>query len=320
MNRGRILACACAMLMIASAVPLMICAASDSEESSPKSVNTIPGMTVIHQFKDTNMNCIANVPPPPCGAVTHVWNGVTGAKGNDGAYGTADDCPHCSAYCAPASIAMISTYRLRPVPFVQQDDIYDAGKTQNGEVPNNGIIETHGMGMFCQGLAPEVQVAFMWAAGTAIVQNDSGGVNAPLTGAAVIHYINEGRPILWCDIGGFPVNQSGSYPPPSYRNDQGHAKVIAGYDDSGTPGMYGDDWYLIYDPWPEYNDLGLKPIGAKKGPGGTWDPYWFPANSVLDANDIYLVDSFADVPEFSTMVIPVLSVIAIFILVARRKK
>jgi len=220
---------------------------------------------------------------------------------------------------------MIASYRGLAGPQIQQDDIYDSGKSTPPEIAGSMILETHGVGMYdTPPQALEVQAAFAWSVGPGglpIIQNDSaGGANTPLTYAAVMHYINEGRPILWCDHNGFPVNESPNLPPSGDRLYMGHVKVIAGYDDNSTPGNPADDWYLIYDPWPEYNDLGLKPLNSKKGPGGTWDPYWFQAKLVLDPQDIYLVDSFADIPEFSMLFVPIVAVVAIFIVFRRMKR
>jgi hypothetical protein len=60
----------------------------------------------------------------------------------------------------------------------------------------------------------------------------------------------------------------------------GHAKVIAGYDDQGTAD-FADDWYQIYDPWPT-----------------SGSPYWVPAATVLDVRDVYMAD-FDVVPNES---------------------
>jgi hypothetical protein len=106
------------------------------------------------------------------------------------------------------------------------------------------------------------------------------------------NYIRMNRPVLWLDHSGWPVHQSDNWPTNESRQHQGHAKVIAGYDDRGTSGE-SDDLCLIYDPWPEYNDEEdplLLPTNATKGPGDTFDPYWLPQSDVLsDASDIFLV-------------------------------
>jgi len=101
---------------------------------------------------------------------------------------------------------------------------------------------------------------------------------------------------------------STAYPANEYRSDQGHAKVIGGYDDAGTAD-YADDLCLIYDPWPEYNDNSVLPLNATNGPGGTYDPYWLPLNDVnlSDTSDIHIVDTHPDIPEFGSAVVPVLA-------------
>ena len=55
-------------------------------------------------------------------------------------------------------------------------------------------------------------------------------------------------------------------------------------------GKHSHDRCLIYDPWPEYNDEKILPTGATKGPDYTFDPYWFPLNSIVgDSDDVFLV-------------------------------
>lgn len=256
-------------------------------------------IALIYQHKDTNMPCVAMPPCAPPNA-PHAWND---AKGPDGVYGSPDDCPHCSCYCAPASIAMISTYRASPAPCNQQDDIYDAGKSTLGDVAGDLILSTHGVGMFdgFGGWPPEVQVSMIWAVGAIIQHNQVDG--SALTAAMLRQYIFNSHPVLWLDHGGWPSNMTGLYPgdptedpPLTYRYDQGHAKVIGGYEDKGTAET-GDDLCLIYDPWPEYNDMSILPTNASQGPGGTYDPYWLPLNDVnlADIQDMYLVDTYPDV-------------------------
>jgi len=282
------------------------------EQLTSRSMSTLLlPVPLIHQHKDTPMPCVAPFPPCPMPVAPHAWND---AKGPDGVYGTADDCPHCSCYCAPASIAMIATYRGVPVPMFQQDDIYDAGKASLGDVPGDKILGTHGVGMFdgTGGLPPEVQNAMTWAVGP-IVQHNQGDASA-LT-----------------DYGGWPGNMSAAYPgdpsgepPTSYRYDQGHAKVIGGYEDNGTADFI-DDLCLIYDPWPEYTDMNILPTNASLGPGGTYDPYWLPLNDVnlADIQDIYLVDTYPDVEvgELGGALVPVaLMLIAVVACLYRRRR
>ncbi|MCJ7561918.1 MAG: hypothetical protein MUO84_02775, partial [Thermoplasmata archaeon] len=127
----------------------------------------LAGIALLDQHKDTMMPCSGGNPPclAPGPSPPHVPNDVIGVgppPGGDNVYGTLDDCPHCSAYCAPASIAMIANYYAVGVPKNQQDDIYDQGKKSMGETQADGIIQTHGVGMTdgTTGSAWEVQDAF----------------------------------------------------------------------------------------------------------------------------------------------------------------
>jgi len=313
-------AVACCVVAILGAVALVGTVENADEPARSMSVTVIPGVPLVNQFYDTPMPCLAcgpgGLPQGP-----HVWND---AKGPDKVYGTPDDCPHCSAYCAPASISMIAIYRGFGPPFILQDNIYDNGKVANGEIPANAILETHGFGMFqgTGGWPPEVQNAMTWAVGP-ILQHDwvIPNPNGPMTAALLQQYIGGLTPVLWLDVGGFPASQSPTNPPPAYRMDQGHAKVIVGYDDNGSVGSTSDDLCLINDPWPEYNDLGILPANCTPGPLGSWDPYWQPLNDInlTDIADIYLVDTFAPIPEFPTMFIPVLGLVMIAVAAFRRR-
>jgi hypothetical protein len=301
------------VFLVAGMVPFAVSTASDpGRGNSPSGTKALAGIPLVYQHKDTNMNCAAG-----CGAVAH---GQTDVEGPDGFYGTADDCPHCSVYCAPASISMISQYRGRVGNVIQQDWIYDQGKNiASGEIPNDGILQTHGVGMKDTGWT-EVQTAFTLSVGAAILVHSTAGANA-IAGAQVIAYIDSGHPILWDDHNGWPANQSAAFPPVSVRTDMGHTKVVAGYDDSGTPGNTADDWYLIYDPWPEYNDNGTKYVGSKKGPGDTFDPYWIPSGFVLDPNDIHMADTYPNIPEFTAlMVLPAAGLLAVVVVAAAWNK
>ena len=288
------------------------------------SQTTLAGIALLDQHKDTMMPCGGGFPPCPAPGpcLPHIPNDVIGVgppPGGDNVYGTLDDCPHCSAYCAPASIAMIANYYLVGAPKNQQDDIYDQGKKSMGEIQANGAIETHGVGMTggSTGSAWEVQDAFNWSIGMCIQHNQSDGT--ALTAAQMQFYLTRGHPILWLDHNGWPANISNTAFSSSYRVDQGHAKVIAGYDDNDTAGTTVDDLCLIYDPWPEYNVKGILPLNATKGPGATCDPYWLPLNDVNlgDIQDKYLVDTFPDIPEFTTIVIPIVGTILIAVVASR---
>ena len=275
-------------------------------------------ITLVYQHYDTSMWCV------PCAGVgPHFWNH---AKGVDGFYGTVDDCPHCSCYCAPASISMIALYRGFTPPVTSQDIIYDSAELEIGlgELVGNLNIERHGVGM-CDGTGStpiEVQTAFQAALMLPFKQHDFSGMHEPpLTPSELQQYIATQHPVLWLDHNGWPTNMSTAYPSGEYRSDQGHAKVIGGYDDAGTADFV-DDLCLIYDPWPEYNDLGVLPVNTTKGPGGTFDPYWQPLNDVnlSDTSDIYLVDTYPDIPEFGTVLVPVLSLVLIATALSWRRR
>lgn len=280
-------------------------------------VSSIP-MTLVYQYKNSQMTCTAG---PPCTGTSpdppHEWDH---AAGDDGVFNTADDCPHCSAYSAPASIAMFATALGRGGRFVQQDAIYDNGKSVPPEITDDNTIQTHGVGMFdgTGGQPREVQDAMAWAMGTQVTLTEH-GASDPLTAGLLTTYIAGGRPVLWIDHGGWPVNQSSLYPPAANKGLQGHVKVIAGYDDRSTPGT-GDDLCLIYDPWPEYDRNGILPANATLGPGGTRDPYWLPLKDVdlSDSMDIHIVTSVA-IPEFSTVLVPVVGML-MAVAVARRAR
>ncbi len=218
-------------------------------------------ITQAWQHKDTNMNCTVGA-----SAVPHALNhAVTPPPG----------CGHCGYYCAPASISMYAMYRGKTGAVIQQDDIYDNGKFSQGEIMGDGIIQTHAVGMY-DATSPlgvggaEVQAAFAWSLG-AFVQ---WGVNVsapPMTDAYIHLSIDSNTPILWCDHYGYP---SEVYPalPEDAAEVNGHAKIIAGYDDKDTAD-YIDDEYLIYDPWPT-----------------SGSPYWVPSATVLDVRDVYMSD------------------------------
>jgi len=291
----------------------------DRRESSPIEMETTLTWPILlnWQHKDSNMICLPDGPfcLPPNAA--HVWND---AKGADGIYGTADDCPHCSCYCAPACISMIAAYRGMAGNFIVQDNIYDCGKSTLGEINKNGAIETHGVGMFdgTGGWPTEVQTAFQWSLGCAYIEHNS---TNPLTIFLLAQYIAQGYPVLWLDRDGWPTNQSASYPSLTYKADMGHAKVIAGWDDSGTLVDTSDDNCLIFDPWPEYVDASILPVNATQGPGGTFDPYWLPLDDVLnDTNDIFLRDTLAPVPEFHGLLLPIVGFVAIALVLIRRRR
>lgn len=292
-------------------------AADGSRQASITGVHTIP-IALVHQYKDSNTQCTAG---PPCTGTSpdppHEWDH---AAGPDGVFGTGDDCPHCSAYSAPASISMIASAYGRMGQLVRQDRIYDNGKSTPPEVTGDNVIQTHGVGMFDgTGVHPEeVQDALGWALGNSIsvAEHDP---SDPMTVPLLQDYIDTFRPVLWIGHDGWPTNQSVDYPSPSDRPYQGHVKVIAGYDDRGSSGT-GDDLVLVYDPWPEYDRSSILPRNATLGPGGTYDPYWLPLRDLDlgDGSDVSLVPTVS-IPEFSSVVLPVLGTLVAAVLIARAR-
>ena len=70
-----------------------------------------------------------------------MWCNVCGA-GIVHAANHATLCPHCGMYCGPAACSMYAGFKGRLAPFVNQDDIYDNGKSAQGEIMGNGTLET----------------------------------------------------------------------------------------------------------------------------------------------------------------------------------
>jgi hypothetical protein len=206
----------------------------------------------VWQHKDTNMLCTVD------GNVNiHPWNHAL-------------NCPHCKMYCAPAAASMYGAFEGRVAPFTNQDNIYDFAKVSQGEIAGNGTIETHGVGMFAGagGWPPEVQGAFTYAVGIQPFQHGPVAGGFPfITGPVIKAYIDNNQPILWVDWMNWPADMDSI--PSSLES--GHCKIIAGYNDNGTPGDIADDLYLIYDPWPT-----------------SGSPYWLPPAVVIDPADIYL--------------------------------
>jgi hypothetical protein len=206
------------------------------------------------QHKDTNMWC--NV----CGAgVIHAWNHAT-------------QCNHCGMYCGPGACSMYASFMGRGIPFTNQDDIYDNGKSAQGEILGNGILETDGVGMYVGlgGWPAEVQQAFTYAVGLQPFQHGPVASGFPLITPGIVKwYLDHNLPILWVDIGIWPSDQENI--PAQLYYESGHCKIIAGYNDNDTPGNFNDDSYLIFDPWPT-----------------SGSPYWVALNLVIDPADIYL--------------------------------
>ena len=210
-------------------------------------------ITQVWQHKDTNMLCV-----PAADATIHAWNHAT-------------VCMHCGTYCAPAACSMYALYWGRGVPFTNQDDIYDNAKLSGGEILANGMLETHGLGMYAGTpmKQPEIQTAFNYAVGIWPFQwGPQGSQNPLLTHQNVVSLIDHNNPVLWIDMGTWPSDQS-TIPVELYY-DSGHCKIIAGYNDMNTPNP-ADDQYLIYDPWPN-----------------SGSSYWLAVNQVIDPVDIYL--------------------------------
>lgn len=301
----------------ASALAAIVLDLSGDEDldASINGMNIVP-ITLVIQHKDTHNVCVAG---PPCPGVApdipHAWDH---AAGTDGVFGTVDDCPHCSAYSAPAAISMIATAYGRTGQYLQQDRIYDNGKSVPPEVTGDNQMQTHGVGMFdgTGGQPEEVQDALRWALGVGLGVNHHDSSD-PITASILEQYASTSRPVLWIDHGGWPVNLSSSYP--ANRADQGHAKVISGYDDNNTI-TTDDDFVLVYDPWPEYNKSAILPVNATLGPGGTYDPYWLPIRDVdlSDTADIFFVPSVS-IPEFGAVIVPVVGVLLIAAIVHRTR-
>ena len=312
---------AVAVLLIGSVSGLAALAVSVPTDSSIKAVTNgafVVPVVLKYQHKDSHNLCTAG---PPCSGVPpelpHAWDHVAG---DDGVFGTSDDCPHCSAYSVPAAISMLAEAYGRSGQFLQQDRIYDNGKSAPPEITGDNEIQTHGVGMFhgAGGQPDEVEDAMKWALGSLLgVNKHSSG--SPLTASALEQYIFTSRPVLWIDHDGWPVNQSSQYPSSANKPLQGHAKVIAGYDDNSTL-TTDDDLVLIYDPWPEYTKMSILPVNATPGPGGTYDPYWLPLDDVdlNDSADIHFV-STTSIPEFSTVLIPVAGILLVAVVAYRRR-
>lgn len=309
------------VLVLGSASALAALSMTSSEDAGVAAtingVSTMP-ITLVYQYKDTHNICTAG---PPCPGeapdVPHAWDHAAGA---DGVFGTSDDCPHCTAYSAPAAISMVAAAYGRTGQYVQQDRIYDNGKSVPPEVTGDNELQTHGVGLFdgAGGQPDEVQAAVRWAIGTTLGlgKHSSGD---PMTASELEQYISTSRPVLWIDHGGWPVNQSTSYPSSANKALQGHAKVIAGYDDKSTV-QTSDDLVLVYDPWPEYNKRSILPVNATPGPGGTYDPYWIPLNDVnlSDTADIFFVPSMS-IPEFGSVLVPVVGMLVVAAIVHRTR-
>jgi hypothetical protein len=273
-------------------VALSLCSLIQTDCTRGGGSEVVLPVEVVHQHKDTAMVC------PHCSVSTpHADDHAI--AGDDTVYFNGDECSHCSTYCAPAAIAMIAeAYGLTGFS-VEQDTIYESGKEVGETAPGDGAIETHGVGMFdgTGGRPREVQNALTWAL-KGIQFDEYGPATQQITAQILKDAVVDGRsPVLWLDHRGWPAHQSGEYPPPALRNDQGHAKVVGGYDHGDTEET-ADDRCLIFDPWPEYSHLSVMPQSATVGPGGSCNPYWLPLSDTVqgDPDDVFLIPKDA-LPE-----------------------
>ncbi|MDD4856670.1 MAG: C39 family peptidase [Candidatus Krumholzibacteria bacterium] len=238
--------------MLIPFIALMLVACLSSPSVGTTSTLAVPQ---IWQHKDTNMPCI-----PGGYANIHASNAVHVLN-----------CPHCKMYCAPAACAMVAAYAGKVAPFTNQDDIYDVGKTSLGEISGDGVLQTHGVGMFVGigGQPAEIQGAFTYSVGVQPYQHGPVADGFPMiTAAAIISYIDHNEPVLWVDVANWPADMD-SIPPGLYY-ESGHCKVIAGYSDADTVDP-ADDTFLIFDPWPT-----------------SGSSYWQAQIQVIDPTDVYL--------------------------------
>ena len=242
--------------LITAGIALLVAVPIDATGTT----NTL-SITQVVQHKDTTMSCTDTGGTSTVHALDHAVNPPPGGA-------------HCGYYCAPASISMYSLYRGNSGVKTQQDNIYDNGKFTQGETQADGTIQTHGVGMFSAAVGgvggAEIQAAFSWSVGATVQWGTLYG--SPFTGAEVINLIDQNTPILWADHHGYPSEVNPPLPE-EWIDVNGHAKIIAGYDDKNTA-VFGDDEYLIYDPWPT-----------------SGSPYWVSQSAVLDTRDLYITDA-----------------------------
>jgi hypothetical protein len=272
-----------------------------SSKAIPSANSALLSLNEYDQHKDTNLpvtgwSPVLNVPHPS----------------ND-----APNDAYCGTYCVPAAIAMIADYIGQTGNFILQDYIYDNGKSTQGDTIGDGIIDTRGRGMFdgSGSSSPtnitEVQAAYSWAVSSSYTEYNSGSQISP---PDIRLFIDNSFPILWLDHNGWPAGmpwsaiddiQSGVNQDLITQN-QGHAKVIVGYDMNNTPANDFDDTYQILDPWP---------TAARTGVHDTYH------SNVSDINDIFIVQTAALVefaPNMVIIIIPVI-VIAITIIIQRKR-
>ena len=230
-------------------------------------VTTIP-LPQLWQHKDGECRACVVVDPPWCPTPPIPHPELHALEG----------CPHCAAYCAPASIMMMRRYRGYPYCPGSQDCVYERNKWTDGETRNNGVIESHGVGMYDQ----EVYEGFLDALYQIHLFNNGpiGPAAYPISPWDLRQLICMDRPVLWIDRDGYPPDM----PPQVIQNmmerGEGHTKVLAGYDDQGTYCFVEDDLVQVYDPWPS-----------------SGSPYWAPVPQVLysDPRDIFASDGIGGV-------------------------
>jgi hypothetical protein len=237
-------------------------------------VTTLP-VPQLWQHKDHTCCCCDVVDPPwcPTGFLPHPDFHAPNSPWGAG-------CPHCAAYCAPASIMMIRRYRgLQGCPD-SQDCVYDRNKGE-WEIQGDFRIQTHGIGM----TDAEVFAGFLDGLGEIHLFSNSPAGPAgiyPITSWVLRQLLCMGTPVAWIDRDGLP---QAYMPPQTYAEmtarGEGHVKVLAGYDDRDTYCETADDLVLVFDPWPS--------------PGGCLypkSPYWLPVSDVVfsDIRDIFIAD------------------------------
>jgi hypothetical protein len=192
-------------------------------------------------------------------------------------------CPHCAAHSPLASIMAIRQYRGHPGCPCSQDCLYNRNKILDGEIPNDFILQTHGVGLYDS----ELFSAFRDALGSMYRFSNDPNANQLIINEWVLRQLLAmGTPVLWIDRDGFPVDYMNQVAYQSMmQRGEGWVKVIAGYDDLDTYCNLADDMVMIIDPWPA------------AGSPYPDSPYWRPAASVLgsDSNDVFLTDDLGGV-------------------------
>jgi hypothetical protein len=108
---------------------------------------------------------------------------------------------------------------------IEQDSIFEYGSV--AEAPRDGISDTPRVGLYdspspaAQPFGPEVQEGLKSALEVSTL--DQYDTSSLLGHTILRNFIENKRPVLWLDHGGWPANQSGELPPPSARQYMGHA-------------------------------------------------------------------------------------------------